>query len=151
MTKHTAIAIAMEPSALQMTLLSMERMTKNMTYTYLKLCVIKTKECNLFGMLYTLDGVKPSPDNGRAIEGMETPKDKRELHTFLGMATYMSSIIPKPADPTAPLRDLLKGRVDFAWNPSHSKDYQKVKSMICTAITLAYNDRNESVVLHVNA
>ena len=66
-------------------------------------CVIKTKECNFFGMLYTPDGVKPSPDKIRAIEEMETPKDK-ELHTFLGMATYTSSIIPKLADHTAPLR-----------------------------------------------
>ena len=63
-------------------------------------CVIKTKECNFFGMLYTPDGVKPNPDKIRAIEGMETPKDKKELHTFLGMATYMSSFIPKLADHT---------------------------------------------------
>ena len=71
-------------------------------------CVIKTKECNFFGMLYTPDDVKPNPDKIRAIEGMETPEDKKELHTFLGMATYMSSFMPKLADHTAPLRDLLK-------------------------------------------
>ena len=79
-------------------------------------CVIKTKECNFFGMLYTPDGVKSSPDKIRAIEEMETPKDKKELHTFLGMATYMSSFIPKLADHTAPLRDLLKENVEFVWN-----------------------------------
>ena len=71
-------------------------------------CVIKTKECNFFGMLYTPDGVKPSPDKVRAIENLELPKDKKELHTFLGMATYMSSFIPNLADLTAPLRNLLK-------------------------------------------
>ena len=71
-------------------------------------CVMKTKECNFFGMLYTPDGVKPNPDKIRAIEGMETPKDKKELHTFLGMATYMSFFVSKLADHTAPLRDLLK-------------------------------------------
>ncbi|MCV6576133.1 MAG: Ty3/Gypsy family RNase HI domain-containing protein, partial [Cohaesibacter sp.] len=63
----------------------------------------------------------------------------------------MSSFIPKLGDHTTPLRDLLKENVDFAWNPSHSKAFQKVKSMICTAMTLAYNDRNEPVVLHVDA
>ena len=65
-------------------------------------CVIKTKECNFFGMLYTPDGVAPSPDKVRAIENVEPPKDKKELHTFLGMATYMSSFIPNLADHTAP-------------------------------------------------
>ena len=113
-------------------------------------CVIKTKECNFFGMLYTPDSVKPSPDKIKAIEEMETPKDK-ELHTFLGMATYISSFIPKLADHTASLRDLLKENVEFVWTSSHSKAFQKVKSMICTATTLAYYDRNEPVVLHVDA
>ena len=76
-------------------------------------CVIKTKECNFFGMLYTLDGVKPSPDKVRAIENLEPPNDKKELHTFLGMATYMSSFIPNLADHTARLRNLLKEDIDI--------------------------------------
>ena len=113
-------------------------------------CVIKTKECNFFGMLYTPDGVKPSPEKVRAIESLEPPKDK-ELHTFLGMATYMSSFIPNLADHTAPLRNLLKENADFTWNPSHSKAFEKVKALICTTTTLAYYDRNEPVVLHVDA
>ena len=54
--------------------------------------VIKTKECNFFGMLYTPDGVKPSPDKGQAIKNLEPPKDKKELHTFLRMATYIELI-----------------------------------------------------------
>ena len=114
-------------------------------------CVIKTKECNFFGMLYTPDGVKPSPDKVRAIENLEPPKDKKELHPFLGMAIYMSSFIPNLADHTAPLRNLLKENVDFAWNPSHSKAFEKIKSLICTTTILAYYDRKEPVVLHVDA
>ena len=82
-------------------------------------------------MLYTPDDVKPSQDKVRAIENFEQPKDKRELHTFLGMATYMSSFIPNLADHTTSLRNLLKENVVFAWNPSHSKAFEKVKSLTC--------------------
>ena len=57
-----------------------------------KKCVIKTKECNFFDMLYTPVGVKPSPDKVRAIENLEPPKDKKELHTFLGMATIKEKV-----------------------------------------------------------
>ena len=67
------------------------------------------------------------------------------------MATYMSSFIPKLADHTVPLRDLLKENVDFAWNPSHSEAFEKVKSLISNSTTLAYYNRNETVVLHVDA
>ena len=63
----------------------------------------------------------------------------------------MSSFIPNLADHTAPLRNLLKGSVDFVWNSSHSKAFEKVKLSKCTTKTLAYYDRNEPVVLHVDA
>ena len=86
-------------------------------------------------MLYTPGGVKPSPDKVRAIENLEPPKDKKELHTFLGMETYMSSFIPNLDDHSTPLRNLLKENVDFAWNLSHSKAFEKVKLLICTATT----------------
>lgn len=35
-------------------------------------CVIKTKECNFFIMLYTPDGVKPSLDKVQAIKKPRT-------------------------------------------------------------------------------
>ena len=57
-----------------------------------KKCVIKTKECNFFDMLYTPDGVKPSPNKVRAVENLEPPKNKQELHTFLGMATMKEKV-----------------------------------------------------------
>ena len=111
----------------------------------------RQKECNFFGMLYTPDGVKPSPDKVRTIENLEPPKDKKELHTFLGMVMYMSSFFPNLTDYTAPLRNLMKENIDFAWNPSHSKAFEKVKLLICTATTLAYYDTKKPVALHVNA
>ena len=114
-------------------------------------CVTKRKECNFFGMLYSPDGVKPSPDKVRTIDNLEPPKDKKELHTFLGMATYMSSFFPSLADYTAPLRNHMKENVDFEWNPSHSKAFEKVKPLICTATTLAYYDTKKPVALRVDA
>ena len=51
-------------------------------------------------MLYMLDKIK-------AIEELEQLKGKKELRTFLGMTTYMSSFIPKLANYTAPLCELL--------------------------------------------
>ena len=102
-------------------------------------------------MLYTPDRVKPSTDKVRAIEYLEPPKDKKEIHIFLGMAIYMSLYIPNLADHTAPLRNLLKENVDFVWNSSRSKPFEKVKSLICTTTTLVHYDRNKPVALHINA
>ena len=142
------VVIVGEPSALlQTTSLYPERMTNNMERTRkagIKLkdeeCIIKTKECNFFGMLFTPDGVKPSPDKIKAIEQQEphTQGQKGATHASRDGNLYMSSFISRLADHVAPLRDLLKEDVDCAWNTSHSRAFEKVKSLIFTATTLVH-------------
>ena len=56
----------------------------------------------------------PTQKNVRAIENLEASKDKKEHHTFLGMATYISSVNLHVAYHNAPLRNLLKENIDFA-------------------------------------
>ena len=68
-------------------------------------------ECSFFGMLYTANGVKPDPEKVRAIQNMEQPKDKKELHTYLGFINYLAPFVPSLASHTALLRELLKANV----------------------------------------
>ena len=56
---------------------------------------------------------KPDPEKVRAIQNMEQPKDKKELHTFLGFINYLAPFMPNLAGHTAPLRELLKAYVDY--------------------------------------
>ena len=46
-------------------------------------------------MLYTPDGVKPSPGKVRATENLEPSKDKKEVHTFLGDGNLHDFIHPQ--------------------------------------------------------
>ena len=68
--------------------------------------IIKTSECRFFGMIYTPSGVKPDPEKVGAIQNIDPPKDKKELHTFLGMVNYLAPFMPNLASHTAPLREL---------------------------------------------
>ena len=93
-------------------------------------CIIKTSECSFFGMVYTLSGVKPDPEKVIAIQNMEPPKDKKELHTFLGMVNYLVPFMPNLASHTAPLRELLRDNVDYQWSPSHKRAFDILKCQI---------------------
>ena len=114
-------------------------------------CVIKTTECKFFGMLYTSNGLKPDPDKVAAIQNIDQPKEKKELHTFLGFVNYLAPFIPNISSYTVHLRELLKADVEFSWSPSHTRAFEMIKSMISTETTLAYYDRNKPVVLQVDA
>ncbi|XP_028404008.1 uncharacterized protein K02A2.6-like [Dendronephthya gigantea] len=114
-------------------------------------CIIKTAECSFFGMVYTANGVKPDPEKVIAIQNMEPPKDKKELHTFLGMVNYLAPFMPNLASHTAPLRELIRDNVDYKWSPSHTRAFNILKCQISTETTLSYYDRSKSVVLQVDA
>jgi hypothetical protein len=103
-------------------------------------CIIKTFECSFFGMVYTSSGVKPDPE-----KVMEPPKDKKELHTFLGMVNYLAPFMPNFASHTAPLRELLRDNVDYQWSPSHTRAFDILKCQINTETTLSNYDRSKAL------
>ena len=114
-------------------------------------CIIKTSECSFYGMVYTPSGVKPDPEKVSAIQNIDLPKDKKELHTFLGMVNYLAPFMPNLASHTAPLRELLKDDVDDQWFPSHTRAFEILKCQLSTETTLAYYDRSKPVVIQVDA
>lgn len=65
--------------------------------------IICATEVSNFGHLLTAEGVKPDPAKVAAVRDMESPKDKGELETVLGMINYLSKFAPGLSDVNAPL------------------------------------------------
>ena len=114
-------------------------------------CEVKRSEIQFFGNVYTSGGVKPDPERVRAIHEMEAPQSKQELHTFIGMITYMGPYITHLSDHTAPLRELLKQDVVFQWSESHQRAFDSIKSLISEDAKLRYYDRSRPITLQVDA
>lgn len=114
-------------------------------------CIIKERECKFFGLIYSAEGVKPDPTKVDAINHMEEPKDKKQLRSFLGLIQYMGVFIPKLANHTANLRELMKDDAEFDWCASHSQDFEKIKQLISKETILQYYDRQKPVTLQVDA
>ena len=103
-------------------------------------CQIRVKEIPFFGQIYNADGVRPDPERVEAIRELPSPETKTELQEFLGIATYMSTYVPRLSHHTAVLRELLKSDVEFEWTPSHEEAFVRVKNILCEETILAYFD-----------
>eukprot|EP00057_Strongylocentrotus_purpuratus_P021116 XP_011675590.1 PREDICTED: transposon Tf2-1 polyprotein [Strongylocentrotus purpuratus] len=114
-------------------------------------CVIKEDECKFFGLIYSANGVKPDPAKVEAINHIEAPKDKKELRSFLGLIQYMGIFIPKLADHTANLRELMKEDAEYAWCASHTMEMNAIKQLISKETTLQYYNRHKPVLREVDA
>ena len=106
-----------------------------------------------FGHLLTNEGLKPDPEKVEAIRRMESPENKGELETFLGMVNYLAKFAPNLAEITTPMRNLLTNNVEFSWDQPQADAFQKVKDLITQTPgpILAFFDPKKEVTLQTDA
>lgn len=68
----------------------------------------KVNSVKYFGEIHSQGGHTPDPDRVRAITGLESPKNKKELQRLLGLFNFVRDFIPNMAEVTSPLRELFR-------------------------------------------
>ena len=114
-------------------------------------CKINSRKLHFFGLVFDANGVHPDPARIDDIRSMTKPANADELREFLGIATYMSPLIPKLSANTAMLRDLIMKDAVFPWNSSHDKAFESTKKLICREVMLAYFKPASDNVIQVDA
>ena len=108
---------------------------------------------SFFSAVYSKDGVEPDPKKIQGIEEMTAPEDKQQLHSFLGMVTYMGNFVPHLSHHTEPLRQLLKKDVTFYWDDQINQSFQEIKTLLKRASSkpFGYYDRKKAVIVQADA
>ena len=98
---------------------------------------IARPEVRLLGHRVSLDGIRPDEAKVTAIRQAVAPDSKETLRSFLGTIGYLRQYIPNFSQITAPLNDLLKKRVEFAWGPECDELFQHLKEELCDKVLLS--------------
>ena len=128
-----------------------ERATSYNLKLNLQKCFVRQPEVPYIGHLLTSEGLKPDPSKVAAVRDMPTPQKKEDLRRFLGFVTYLGKFIPNLSEIGAPLRDLLKNKVLFDWQPAHEEAFNKLKDQCCTHPVLMFFDVNKQVEIQCDA
>ena len=108
------------------------------------------------GHLLSKDGILPNPEKVNKVKDWPIPKNAKEVHSFLGLASYYRRFIPQFAKWASPLHDLIRpiattkkrARVKlpplannlppFEWTTEHLESFDKLKDAvnICTHFSL---------------
>lgn len=87
-----------------------------------------------------------------AINKFREPRSASELRSFLGLATYMSSFIPKFAEMSDPLWKSARMYGSFTWGKEQRRAFHAVKSAIQTCtMTQGFFDPNDKTELFTDA
>ena len=65
-------------------------------------------ELGFAGHIVSHNGIRPDDDKYRAIKEFPTPKNIKDLRSFLGLANQLAAFVPDLAHMSAGLRPLLK-------------------------------------------
>ena len=77
-------------------------------------CWFGYDEVKFWGMKINTEYIQPDDEKVEALDDLEPPKNKDELHSFLCMMQSVAEFIPSFAQKAAPLRDLYK-KERFRW------------------------------------
>ena len=114
-------------------------------------CEFRVKEVIYIGHKLTAEGVKPDEQKVEAIKRMPPPEDKKGIERLLGIVNYLARFVPNMSTITKPIRELLRGDVEFQWGESQEKAFQEVKDVLTKAPILAYYDVRKPVKVTCDA
>ena len=135
---------------------------------------IKPKKSHFFqtsvtflGHILSANGVSPNPEKVAKIKDWPTPKTPKEVHSFVGLASYYRRFIPNFAKWAGPLNALIvpasfkkkirRGEMkksdlpEFQWTPACQEGFDQLKKALTEAPVLAYPDYSKLFILETDA
>ncbi|OXA53834.1 Transposon Tf2-6 polyprotein [Folsomia candida] len=110
-------------------------------------CEFGVTTVKFLGHLLDENGIRPDPAKVEGIAKMSRPTDVPGVRRFMGMANYLGRFVPRMADVSQPLNDLLRAKNEFVWGPTQEKAFQKIKKILTEEPVLALFDvKKETVV-----
>jgi transposase InsO family protein len=119
---------------------------------------LKSKKCRFarsrteyLGFMISDKGIAPVQSKLDALRAARTPSSRRDVQSFLGLASYYRRFVPKFSEIARPLNWLLKKDQDFVWEDRQEEAYRKIIDLLTTAPILVTPDWERTFILTTDA
>ena len=115
------------------------------------------------------DGISPNPEKVSKVKDWPVQQNAKEVHSFLGLASYYHRLIPQFAKCANLLHDpiclietkkkqagvkvppLAPNLPSFQWTPEHQESFDKLKEALICALVLSYPIYSKPFLLEMDA
>ena len=124
-------------------------------------------EVSFLGHVLSAKGISPNPEKVDKVRDWPIPKTSKEVHSFIGLASYYRRFIPNFAKWSKPLNALImppahqakvrRGEMkkseltEFMWSKECQEGFDALKHALTTAPVLAYPDYTQPFILETDA
>ncbi len=116
-----------------------------------KKCSLFKREVTYLGHVVSEEGVATDPEKVRAVEDWPTPKNVREVRSFLGLCSYYRRFIKGYSHIAKPLHILTEKNRVFSWSEAEQIAFDKLKQALITSPVLAYPNAEDKFILDTDA
>ena len=120
------------------------------------------------GHVLSKNGISPNPEKVSKVKDWPVPKSAKEVHSFLGLASYYRRFIPQFAKWASPLHKLIRpvatkkkcagkkisplspNLPPFQWSPECQESFERLKEALITVPVLSYLDYSKPFTLEMD-
>ncbi|XP_069140237.1 uncharacterized protein [Argopecten irradians] len=116
-------------------------------------CSIGFKSLPCLGYVVGDQRLRPDQEKIKAIEEAPRPETKKQVRSFLGLASFYRRFIPNFSAIAIPLSDLTKKGLanKVEWNANHEKAFLSLKKMLTSSPVLKLPDLSQEFILRTDA
>jgi len=92
---------------------------------------------------YSIDesGIRPSAMNVESVINFPVPRNVKEVHRFVGLASYFRRFVKNFLIIAKPLYDLIKKNVAFKFGPKENRVFELLKNLLSQPILAIYSPK----------
>ena len=109
------------------------------------------KEIQFLGFILNDKGISPSAEKVEAIQNFPTPKNRRQLQSFLGLCNYYRKFQEEYSELTARFQPQLSSKNKWIWGNEQQNIYTLIKQKFLKHIILHHPDFNKPFFLNCDA
>ncbi len=116
-----------------------------------KKCHMFQKKVKYLGHVVDESGISTDPDKIESIKTWPTPKNTKQVRSFLGLCSYYRRYIRSFSEIASPLFKLTEKNRFFDWNNDAENSFRKLKDSLTQAPILAYPQVDTDYILDTDA
>lgn len=96
-------------------------------------CDLFKKEVKFLGRIIDANGVRPDPEQAKIVKEWPPPTNKKQLESFLGLASYYRDFIKGFAQIAEPLQKMKRNRAIFIWGEEQQTAFEELRDKLVNA------------------
>jgi hypothetical protein len=114
-------------------------------------CRFGVQELPYLGHVIGSECNRPQERHLQQIQDAPTPRTKKQLQSFLGLANWVREYVPRFAETAAPLTDLLHKGKPFKWTPAIQEAFHQLKTAMNKPLVLHRPNPELDFILQTDA